>query len=123
MTDGETLVYDATNTPPDIIQCLDTSSECIVNCVSHRICSYKEIHCHNKSTTSQCNINFDGYQSGSYALIYTHTSPIVLINATGDFALQQSVIYGHETMNTKLYVYGVSQNAIRYATIFSPVGR
>ena len=104
-TNGETLVYDATNTPQDVIQCVDPSSECIINCVGDEICELKEIHCHNKSTTSLCKLNFNGSQRGVNVFIYTHTSPIIFINATGSHALHRSVIYGHETMNTKLYIY------------------
>ena len=104
LTKGETLVYNAANTPPDIIQCLDPSSKCIINCIGVGICSYKEIHCHIKSRNSICNINFDGYHSGFYVSIYTHTSPIVFINATGDEALGQSEVQAHETVNTKLHI-------------------
>ena len=108
MTKGEVLVYNASNTAPDIIQCLNPSSDCIINCIGDEICEHKEIHCHNKSTTSICKINFNGTRNASNAVIYTHTSPIVFINAIGDDACLQSVIYGHETINTKLYVYAPS---------------
>ena len=122
-TQSEILIYDAINTPQNVIQCLDPSSECIINCIGDNICSDKEIHCHNKSTTSICKINFNnGSHGGLRALIYTHTSPIVYINIWGSRALYSSVIYGHQTMNTKLYIYASAPYSMRYATIFSPVG-
>ena len=122
MTKCETLVYDASKTPPDVIQCLDESSECIIHCIGNAICFKKEIHCHKKSTISICKVSFNGSLSGQKALIYTHTSPVVFINATGRYAFVQGVIYGHETMNTELYVYAITPYSMTSVTIFSSVG-
>ena len=125
MTKGETLVYDITNLAPPIIQCVDASSECIINCLGTRRCKDREIHCHNISTTSRCTLNFHGRESGMNAVIYTHTSPVVFINITGSLTCKESVIYAHENMNTKLYVYAPSElrQLMDNATIYSPVGK
>ena len=80
---GEILTFKDSHSTPDIVECTDGSTECVINCLNTVVCRYKHIHFHRTSTNSICKINLSGSMSAQNASIFTHQSPIVSINVTG----------------------------------------
>ena len=119
---GEILTYDTVNSAPNIIECMDPYTDCVVNCVSDAVCRHKQIHCHRNSTTSKCKINLIGTNSGRNIYIFTHKSPIIYLNVLGLYSCYQSEVFAYGTLGAKLYVYVTADQGMRYSRLFSPVG-
>ena len=119
---SETITFDTSGSAPNIIQCVDPSTDCVINCQYNSICRFKHIHCHNESTTASCRINLINANAARDAFIYTHKSPIVYINVIGSAGCYNTIIYAHQS-NAKLYFYVTGGGyALRQSTIYSPVG-
>ena len=101
---GEVLTLDS-KSAPNIIECTDSSTDCVINCINSYVCISKHIHCHRTSTNSICKINLTAASSALYASIYTHQSSTVYINVIGDQGCFNCKIYAHEQLGSKLYIY------------------
>ena len=122
-----TMIYSETLTVDndyslDIIECKDAFTDCIIYCINNRVCEYKQIHCHRTSTTSICKINLNGAGSARYASIYTHHSPLVYINILDIWGCESCIIYAHEQLGSKLYVYGPGYSGMMHTLLYAPVG-
>ncbi len=122
---SETLTYNTSNTAPAVIECIDPSTNCTINCVAFASCSQKPIHCHRNGslTTSACFINLIGNESGKASSIYTHQSSIVHLNVLATNAFSNSSIYAHEKMGSKLYLYSEADYGAQNSDIYCPIGQ
>ena len=102
---GEILTFDYINPAPDIIECIDGSTDCVISCINRNVCRSKHMHCHRTSTNSTCTINLIADDSASFASIYTHQSLNVHINVIGWMSCRFYEIYAHEQLGSKLYIY------------------
>ena len=66
-----------TDSAPDVIECTDGSTDCVINCNKHRSGESKQMQCHLTSETSIYKINLIGQISAENAFIYIHKSPSV----------------------------------------------
>ena len=119
---GEILTFN-TDSAPDIIECTDGSTDCVINCMTYRICKSKQIHCHRTSTTSICKINVIDELSAQNAIIYTHHSPSVEMNVQGWYGCVNCTIYAHEQIGSKLYIYVPGTLGMLYTALYTPVGK
>ena len=72
----EILTFDDSNSNPDVIECIDDSTGCVINCINTDVCKSKHVHCHRTSTNSMCKINLTAAYGAPSASIYTHQSPL-----------------------------------------------
>ena len=122
ITYGEILTFN-TDSAPDIIECIDGSTDCIINCMNYGSCEFKQIHCHRTSTTSICKINLIGQVSARNASIYTHQSPNVEMNVQDSHSCINCKIYAHEQIGSKLYIYVPGTSGMLYTSLYTPVGK
>ena len=119
---GEILTFNDRRSVPDIIECTDASTDCIINCMNTDVCTFRSIHCHRTSTNSICKINLTDRSSARFTSLYTHQSPIVYINVIGDRSCRNCKIYAHEQLGSKLYIYVVGNLGMVNASVYAPVG-